>query len=69
MGPGMVNMMIASAKELYPDDPEKQIELCQNHCVFFNTQPTVGIIVPGLCWDWKWKERKRMRFPMNLSKA
>ena len=27
MGPGMVNMMIASAKELYPDDPEKQIEL------------------------------------------
>ncbi len=48
MGPGMVNMMIAAAQELYPNDPEKQIELCQNHCVFFNTRPTVGIIVPGI---------------------
>lgn len=66
MGPGMVNMMIAAAKELYPDDPEKQIELCQNHCIFFNTQPTVGIIVPGIVLGLEMERAKTNEIPNEL---
>ena len=66
MGPGMVNMMIAAAQELYPNDPEKQIELCQNHCVFFNTRPTVGIIVPRDCIGIRNRTGKNpMKFPTS----
>ena len=48
MGPDMVMLMISIGDLLYPDNPEKQKELAMNHTVFFNTQPTVGAIVPGI---------------------
>lgn len=46
MAPGIIEMMMKAAPELYPDDKQKQVELVQNHCVFYNTQPNM-MIVPG----------------------
>ncbi|MDD3923909.1 MAG: PTS system mannose/fructose/sorbose family transporter subunit IID [Erysipelotrichaceae bacterium] len=46
MAPGIVNMLIAAAPDLYPNDPQKQKEMVENHLVFYNTQPNMGI-VPG----------------------
>lgn len=48
MMPGMVNMFIKIREDLYPGDIEKQKELIQNHAVFYNTQPNLGAIVPGV---------------------
>lgn len=48
MGPDMVSFLLAVADELYPGDEAKQRELAMNHCVFFNTQPTLGTIVWGV---------------------
>ena len=48
MMPGMANMFIKIREDLYPGDPEKQKELIKNHAVFYNTQPNLGAIVPGV---------------------
>jgi len=48
IAPGLVNMFIAMRDKLYPNDPEKQKDLAARHCVFWNTQPTLGAIVPGI---------------------
>jgi len=48
MGPNMVSFLLAVKDELYPGDEAKQREMAVNHCVFFNTQPTLGSIVWGV---------------------
>lgn len=48
MGPDMVSYLLSVREELYPGDEAKQREMAVNHCVFFNTQPTLGTIVWGV---------------------
>lgn len=43
---GMLDMFNLIAKDLYPDDKEKQTDLIQRHLNFYNTQPNMTI-VPG----------------------
>lgn len=47
-GPAMVKMFEGVREDLYPGDPEAQKALLKRHSVFFNTQPTLGAIVPGV---------------------
>lgn len=43
---GILDMFNLIAKDLYPDDKEKQTDLIQRHLNFYNTQPNMTI-VPG----------------------
>ncbi len=47
-GPAIVKMMGEVCEDLYPGDKEKQQELLERHNVFFNTEPYLGGIVPGI---------------------
>ncbi|MEA4811277.1 MAG: PTS system mannose/fructose/sorbose family transporter subunit IID [Anaerolineaceae bacterium] len=46
--PGFARCMGLVAKKLYKDDPEKQRDLVARHTLFFNTQPSIGAIIPGI---------------------
>jgi len=46
--PALVRMLAAVREKLYPNDPERQQRLLQRHTPFFNTEPYVGSIVPGI---------------------
>ena len=43
---GILDMFALIAKDLYPDDKDKQLDLIQRHLVFYNTQPNMTV-VPG----------------------
>lgn len=43
---GILDMFNLIAKDLYPNDKEKQVDLIQRHLNFYNTQPNMTI-VPG----------------------
>lgn len=47
LGTSVVMMMARCASDIYPDDVEKQKELCRNHEVFFNTQQGLGAVIYG----------------------
>lgn len=66
MAPGIVNMMIACAKELYPDDIEKQKELVLNHSNFFNTQPQFGSICAGVTLGMEIERAKTGLIPNDM---
>ncbi|MDO4378459.1 MAG: PTS system mannose/fructose/sorbose family transporter subunit IID [Erysipelotrichia bacterium] len=46
--PALVKMFGDVREELYPNDPEKQKELLQRHLPFFNTEPFLGCLIPGI---------------------
>lgn len=46
--PAIVRMLSLVRKKLYPSDEEKQKQLLARHTPFFNTEPYVGCIVPGI---------------------
>jgi PTS system mannose-specific IID component len=46
--PAIVRMLSLVRKKLYPDDAEKQKQLLERHTPFFNTEPYIGCIVPGI---------------------
>lgn len=48
LGCSMVVMLAKVADQIYPDDIEKQKELCRNHEVFFNTQQGLGAVIYGI---------------------
>ena len=48
LGCSVVCMMARVAGDIYPDDLEKQKELCRNHEVFFNTQQGLGAVIYGI---------------------
>lgn len=48
LGCSMVCMLAKVADQIYPDNVEKQKELCRNHEVFFNTQQGLGAVIYGL---------------------
>lgn len=47
-GPAFVRMFSNLREELYPGDKEAQRDLLKRHSVFFNTEPFLGAIVPGI---------------------
>lgn len=47
-GPGIVKMLADVREELYPNDVKAQQEMMQRHTIFFNTEPFLGCIVPGI---------------------
>ncbi|HWQ05961.1 MAG TPA: PTS system mannose/fructose/sorbose family transporter subunit IID [Feifaniaceae bacterium] len=46
--PAIVRMLSIVREKLYPGDAEKQKQLLSRHTPFFNTEPYVGCIVPGI---------------------
>ncbi len=46
--PALVKMLGDVREELYPGDAEKQKELLERHLPFFNTEPFLGCIIPGI---------------------
>lgn len=47
-GPMIVRMLGKVADDLYPGDKEAQKELLARHANFFNTEPYLGCLVPGV---------------------
>lgn len=47
-GPAIVKMLADIREDLYPGDPEAQKEMLARHTIFFNTEPNLGSIVPGI---------------------
>lgn len=47
-GPAIVKMLADIREDLYPNDVEAQKEMLKRHSVFFNTEPNIGSIVPGI---------------------
>lgn len=46
--PALVKMFGDVKEDLYPNDEVKQQELMKRHLVFFNTEPFVGSLIPGI---------------------
>jgi PTS system mannose-specific IID component len=46
--PAIVRMLSLVREKFYPGDEEKQKQLLARHTPFFNTEPYVGCIVPGI---------------------
>ncbi len=46
--PALVKMFGDIREELYPNDPQKQKELLERHLPFFNTEPFLGCLIPGI---------------------
>lgn len=47
-GPAVVKMLADVREELYPGDPQAQKEMLERHSIFFNTEPYLGSLVPGI---------------------
>lgn len=47
-GPAVVKMLADVREELYPGDAEAQKEMLERHSIFFNTEPFLGSLVPGI---------------------
>lgn len=47
-GPAIVKMLADVREEIYPNDKEAQKEMLERHTIFFNTEPNLGTIVPGI---------------------
>lgn len=46
--PALVKMFGDIREDLYPNDPLKQQELMERHLPFFNTEPFIGCLIPGI---------------------
>lgn len=68
MAPGIIEMMLKAGEDLYPGDEAKQIELVQNHNVFFNTQPNMTI-VPGTVMGLEIERAKGNDVPNDVIQA
>ncbi len=47
-GPALIRMLGRVREDLYPGNPEKQKEMLARHANFFNTEPFLGALVPGI---------------------
>ncbi len=45
---GFAHSMMPIIKELYGDNKEEEIKALQRHCAFYNVEPALGTIVPGI---------------------
>ena len=46
--PALVKMFGDIREDLYPGDKQKQQELMARHLPFFNTEPFIGCLIPGI---------------------
>lgn len=46
--PALVKMFGDIREDLYPNDPVRQQELMSRHLPFFNTEPFIGCLIPGI---------------------
>lgn len=46
--PALVKMFGDIRDDLYPNNPQKQKELMERHLPFFNTEPFIGCLIPGI---------------------
>ena len=46
--PALVKMFGDIREDLYPGNPEKQKGLMERHLPFFNTEPFIGCLIPGI---------------------
>jgi len=46
--PALVKMFGDIREDLYPGQPDKQKELMERHLPFFNTEPFIGCLIPGI---------------------
>lgn len=47
-GPAIVSMLESVKEDLYPGNKQAQKELLERHTCFFNTEPYLGSLVPGI---------------------
>lgn len=47
-GPAIIKMLGDVREDLYPGDEQAQQEMLERHEVFFNTEPYLGSLVPGI---------------------
>lgn len=66
LGCSMVCMLARVADQIYPDDLEKQKELCRNHEVFFNTQQGLGAVIYGIVLGMEVERAKEDAIPNQL---
>ena len=45
---GFCHSMIPVVKELYKDDKEEERKALIRHCAFYNVEPILGSVVPGI---------------------
>ncbi len=65
-GPSIIRMLGSVRKELYPNDPIGQQALLQRHANFFNTEPYLGCIVPGIVLGMEKEKAKGGDVPDDL---
>ncbi|AHF78127.1 PTS system, fructose(Mannose)-specific IID [Sodalis praecaptivus] len=47
-GHGFVKSLMPAVEKLYPGDKEKQAEILLPHTAYFNTEPQLGAMIPGI---------------------
>ncbi|MHC1734712.1 MAG: PTS system mannose/fructose/sorbose family transporter subunit IID [Erysipelotrichaceae bacterium] len=45
---GFLHSMMPIIKELYPDNKEEELAALKRHAVFYNVEPILGTVVPGI---------------------
>lgn len=66
LGCSMVCMLARVAEDVYPDDLEKQKEMCRNHEVFFNTQQGLGAVIYGIVLGMEVERAREDAIPNQL---
>ena len=66
LGCSMTSMVARVADDIYPEDVEKQKELCRNHAVFFNTQQGLGAVIYGIVLGMEVEKAKEDGIPNQL---
>ena len=64
--PAMVKMFGDIREDLYPNDPQKQQELMARHLPFFNTEPFIGCLIPGITLGMEAEKARGEDIPEDL---
>lgn len=67
--PALVKMFGDVREDLYPNDLEKQKELMERHLPFFNTEPFLGAIIPGIILGMETEKASGKDIPEDLITA
>ena len=61
--PAIIRMLGIVKDKFYPNNKEQQKELLERHKPFFNTEPYVGSIVPGIVLGMEEEKARGMIYP------
>ncbi len=64
--PALVKMFGDLREELYPGQPDKQKELMERHLPFFNTEPVLGCLIPGIALGMEVEKANGEDIPSDL---